>query len=308
MSEKADIIKKKTDIQNNSEILFIYEAKLTNPNGDPDDENRPRMDPKTKRNLVTDVRLKRYFRDYIIANEGEQAIWVTKIEGKNVDATTRIDSIRGGKPENVLEQCIDARLFGATIPLKGKDKSRGDSVSYTGPVQFTWGYSLHKVDMVDSRSITSLFSGRDTGYGNIGKDYRVYYSMIAFHGAVSAKRAEFTGATQEDLKTLDDGLWNAITTETVTRSKLGQRPLLYVRVEYSKPEFMSGDLRRFVHVKEKGEAVRDFSDLDVDTSKLKELLGSEHVVKAYVRCSEEFKNFCEGLPSKVQKLPHQGNK
>jgi CRISPR-associated protein Csh2 len=308
MSEKADIIKKKTDIQNNSEILFIYEAKLTNPNGDPDDENRPRMDPKTKRNLVTDVRLKRYFRDYIIANKGEQAIWVTKIEGKNVDATTRIDSIRGGRPENVLEQCIDARLFGATIPLKGKDKSRGDSVSYTGPVQFTWGYSLHKVDMVDSRSITSLFSGRDTGYGNIGKDYRVYYSMIAFHGAVSAKRAEFTGATQEDLKTLDDSLWNAITTETITRSKLGQRPLLYVRVEYSKPEFMTGDLRRFVHVKEKGEAVRDFSDLDVDTSELKKLLGSEHVVKAYVRCSEEFKNFCEGSPSKVQKLPHQGNK
>ncbi|MCY0850239.1 type I-B CRISPR-associated protein Cas7/Csh2 [Sulfuracidifex metallicus] len=329
MSEKADIIKKKTDINNNSEILFIYEAKLTNPNGDPDDENRPRMDPKTKRNLVTDVRLKRYFRDYIIANNGEQAIWVTTIEGKHVDATTRLESIKGGTPENMLEQCIDARLFGATVPLKGKnkkgknksrsksasntdpegnDKSKGDSVSYTGPVQFTWGHSLHKVDMVDSRSITSLFSGRDTGYGSIAKDYRVYYSMIAFHGAVSAKRAEFTGATEKDLKTLDDGLWDAIITETVTRSKLGQRPLLYVRVEYSKPEFMTGDLRRFVHVKEKEEAVRDFSDLDVDTSALKKLLESEHVAKAYVRCSEEFKSFCEGLPSKVQKLPHQGNK
>ena len=27
---------------NNSEILYLYDAKLTNPNGDPDEENRPR--------------------------------------------------------------------------------------------------------------------------------------------------------------------------------------------------------------------------------------------------------------------------
>ncbi len=28
----------------NAEILFLYEAKDANPNGDPDAENRPRMD------------------------------------------------------------------------------------------------------------------------------------------------------------------------------------------------------------------------------------------------------------------------
>lgn len=31
-------------IDKNSEILFTYDAKLCNPNGDPDEENRPRMD------------------------------------------------------------------------------------------------------------------------------------------------------------------------------------------------------------------------------------------------------------------------
>ncbi len=285
MSEGKNVIK------NNSEILFIYEAKLTNPNGDPDDENRPRMDPKTKRNLVSDVRLKRYFRDYVISKEGESKVWVTKIEGKNVDATERLSKI--GTAEGVLKNCIDARLFGATIPVKGQKGGRGESTSYTGPVQFTWGYSLHRVDMVDSRSITSLFSGRDTGYGNIGKDYRIYYSMIAFHGAVSAKRAEITGATEDDLKKLDEYLWNSLVTETVTRSKLGQRPLLYLRVEYSSPEAMKGDLRRFVSVKENSENVRDFSDLKVDTSALLSLVKSKDVVKVHVKCSEEFADFCE---------------
>ncbi|WP_306305652.1 type I CRISPR-associated protein Cas7 [Metallosphaera hakonensis] len=194
-----------------------------------------------------------------------------------------------------MAKCIDARLFGATIPEKGEQK--GKSTSFTGPVQFTWGYSLHKVDMVDSRSITSLFSGRDTGYGNIGKDYRVYYSLIAFHGAVSAKRAEITGASEEDLKTLDNSLWDSLVTETVTRSKLGQRPLLYLRVEYSSPEKMKGDLRRFVKVKEKSESVRDLTDLEVNLDALVNLVSSNDVIKVVARCSDDFKGFCEQVKS-----------
>ncbi|MFY9411841.1 MAG: type I CRISPR-associated protein Cas7, partial [Dethiobacteria bacterium] len=43
-------------IEQNSEILFLYDAKLCNPNGDPDDENRPRMDYDRERCLVSDVR------------------------------------------------------------------------------------------------------------------------------------------------------------------------------------------------------------------------------------------------------------
>lgn len=69
----------------NSEILIIYEVKMANPNGDPDDENRPRMDPKTKTNIVTDVRLKRFFRDYVIERYGEMKVWVSKVDGANVD-------------------------------------------------------------------------------------------------------------------------------------------------------------------------------------------------------------------------------
>ena len=55
---------KMTTVKNNSEILFIYDAKMTNPNGDMDNENKPRMDYDTDTNLVSDVRLKRYLRDY----------------------------------------------------------------------------------------------------------------------------------------------------------------------------------------------------------------------------------------------------
>ena len=51
----------------NKEFFFIFDAALSNPNGDPDTENKPRMDRATKTNLVSDTRLKRTIRDYLIA-------------------------------------------------------------------------------------------------------------------------------------------------------------------------------------------------------------------------------------------------
>ena len=46
-------------ISNRSELLFMYDIKDGNPNGDPLDDNKPRIDEQTGFNLVTDVRLKR---------------------------------------------------------------------------------------------------------------------------------------------------------------------------------------------------------------------------------------------------------
>ncbi|MCX7795379.1 MAG: type I CRISPR-associated protein Cas7, partial [bacterium] len=57
-------------IKNRSEILFLYDATNTNPNGDPLDENKPRIDEETGRNIVTDVRLKRTIRDYLFDYKG----------------------------------------------------------------------------------------------------------------------------------------------------------------------------------------------------------------------------------------------
>ena len=55
-----------TVITNRYEILFIYECKDCNPNGDPLDENRPRTDPETGEATVSDVRIKRTVRDYFL--------------------------------------------------------------------------------------------------------------------------------------------------------------------------------------------------------------------------------------------------
>lgn len=265
----------------NSEILFIYDAIMCNPNGDPDDENRPRMDYERQRNLVSDVRLKRYIRDYL-QNKGYE-IFVAKPEGETVNATQRLKNLikDNGKdisPNKIdkdgikwlLSQLIDVRLFGATMPIKSND-SKGSSLTFTGPVQFNWGYSLNKVSLIDSSGITSHF-GSEEGktQGAMGKDYRVYYSLLAFHGVISGNRAKFTNLQEEDIKLLDEALLKAIPL-LATRSKIGQYPRLYLRVQYKDPETILGDFR--YHVKpDKVDGLRDITDYKLDITKLKDNL------------------------------------
>lgn len=257
---------------NNSDILFLYDAKLTNPNGDIDEENRPRMDYERSLNLVSDVRLKRYIRDYL--EQLGHEIFVGKVDGNTVNATKRIEELfkkYEGKVKNkkklteeeqnwMLDQLIDVRLFGATMPIQSEDK--GGSMAFTGPVQFNWGYSLNKVNLVESASITSHFgSSSESEGGNIGKDYRVYYSFLAFHGVISGHRAKHTRLKDEDIELLDQAMVKAIPL-SATRSKVGQYPRFYLRVEYHSNEFIAGDLRDLVELNRK-ESLRSISELEL---------------------------------------------
>ena len=156
----------------NSEILYIYDAKLTNPNGDPDEENRPRMDYERDMNLVSDLRLKRYIRDYLL--QLGKDIFVRRVDDKPVTADKRIKDLEDSSEDWILDNWIDVRMFGATMTVKK------DTRTYIGPIQFNWGYSLNKVELLEA-SITSHFSSSASAtQGTIGKDYRVKYSLIAF--------------------------------------------------------------------------------------------------------------------------------
>ncbi len=52
-------------INQNSDFLFGFQAIMSNPNGDPDQENKPRMDYETLTVLVSDARRKRDVRDFL---------------------------------------------------------------------------------------------------------------------------------------------------------------------------------------------------------------------------------------------------
>lgn len=258
----------------NNEILYLYDAKLTNPNGDPDEENRPRMDYEREMNLVSDLRLKRYIRDYL-ALKGHD-IFVRRVDDKAVTADKRIKALKNSSNEWILENLTDVRMFGATMTVKGDNKT------FIGPIQFNWGYSLNKVELLEA-SITSHFSTSESAtQGTIGKDFRVKYSLIAFSGVISGKRAERTKLKDEDLILLDEVMKHAIP-NLATRSKIGQYPRLYIRVEYKDSETILGDYRDYIELKENVSNIRDINECSLLLDGLVDLfeVNKEKISKIY---------------------------
>lgn len=99
---------KKETIKNSSDFLFIYEAIQCNPNGDPDQENKPRMDYDTKTNLVTDTRVKRFIRDYLKESNEEEVVFVDMEGNSKVSVDSKLKAVvkRTVEDETELEKAF----------------------------------------------------------------------------------------------------------------------------------------------------------------------------------------------------------
>lgn len=93
----------KQTIKNSSDFLFIFEAIQCNPNGDPDQENKPRMDYDTSTNLVTDTRIKRYIRDYLKAKNTGEVIFVDMEGESKVSVDSKLKAVVKRTIENMAE-------------------------------------------------------------------------------------------------------------------------------------------------------------------------------------------------------------
>lgn len=288
-------------IVNNSEFLFLFEGTMTNPNGDPDQENKPRMDYETKTLLVSDVRRKRDCRDFL--EEKGYDIFVATMNGTKVTMDKKFDAVLkkygvDGKdvPEDkkidaILDNHIDMRLFGSAMAVDGFTKT------FTGPVQITWGYSLHPVDLVKSSSIVTIMNDDSSTFG---KMYKVHYALVAHSGSVNKYAAKKTRMSQEDLNIFRKSLIQSMM-NNLTHSKQGQIPLMYLEVIYDENfDGYLGDLRRFVKAQYNQEApIRSGNDIKVDFSALSDelnLLKKKGYIKDVILWkSSQFTNV-SGLP------------
>jgi len=256
-------------VKERSEIIFLYDVKDINPNGDPADENKPRMDEDTRTNIVTDVRLKRTVRDYIY-NFKNKEIFVRKISDKDgniQDAKARGKDFQNN-PDTILNECIDVRLFGGTIPI-ATGKSKDSSIIYTGPVQFKMGRSLNKIELKYLKGSGAFASGEGKEAKTFREEWVVPYSIISFYGIINENAAKDTKLTQEDVNLLIEGIWNG-TKNLISRSKVGQMPRLLIKIDYLENNYHIGDLDKLFVISSdlSEEQLRDISDFKIDISKL----------------------------------------
>lgn len=260
-------------LSNRREILFFYDVADSNPNGDPDDSNRPRID-ENGMNIVTDVRLKRTIRDFWLKKyqnvDSKDVLVKRSIDDKEMTVLTMEDLVlrtinidkkeleKKSKKEKadayreilkkiiseIPKKFIDVRCFGAALTVKGANHS------FTGPVQFSIGKSLN-IPKVKSYTITTTFaSGEGKGAGTFGEFHCVDYSLILFHGIACEYSAKYTSMTEQDLADLYLGLWKG-TKMLNTRSKFNHNPRVIISIVSNKEKFQIGGLHNKIKISEK---------------------------------------------------------
>jgi CRISPR-associated protein Csh2 len=261
-----------------SEFLFCYDVRMANPNGDPD-ENRPRIDPVTGRNLVTEFRLKRTIRDYLKdslckdsacdkifmrVEENEQHQLKT-VEDLATSYITKEDKEKKIPPsidrEKLVSEHIDVRLFGLLFAV---EKMHFKQV---GPIQFAIGKSLNKVDELTIRMTRVVPTREEAKAGTFGEKSVLRYSFIVFHGFLNDFVAKQVKLSEDDVSKMMKAMWYG-TDELSTTSKFGQRSKLLIRVNYSNPLTYIGDLDRYLTLEKANDKV-DMNKLeDVSQTRL----------------------------------------
>lgn len=209
-----------TAISNRYEFVYLFDVTNGNPNGDPDAGNLPRLDPETNQWLVTDVCLKRKIRNFVqLAKENSagHAIYMQEkaiLNNQNLKAYEAIGLKHESKKlpkdagqakaitEWMCQHFFDVRAFGAVMTT---DVNSGQ---VRGPIQISFAKSIEPVlpleISITRMAVTTEREAEAQGGDNrtMGRKHIIPYGLYRAHGFVSAKLAERTGFSEDDLQLL----------------------------------------------------------------------------------------------------------
>ncbi len=278
-----------TAIANRYEFVYLFDVTNGNPNGDPDAGNLPRLDPETNRGLVTDVCLKRKVRNFVaLANEGapghaiymsEKAIlnlqhqkaWDARgIEPDKKDGYSRLPKDEAQARQITDWMCsnfYDVRTFGAVMT------TGVNAGQVRGPVQMAFATSIDPVIPLEisiTRMAVTTEKEAEAQSGDnrtMGRKHIIPYGLYRAHGFISAKLAERTGFSDDDLALF----WQALTNmfehdRSAARGEMAARKLIVFKHDSAMgnaPAHALFDSVKVARVGGTDEAPRGYADYQV---------------------------------------------
>lgn len=278
-----------TAIKNRYEFVVYFDVENGNPNGDPNADNMPRIDPDTNHGLVTDVCLKRKIRDYVdIVKEGEDGfdLYIKSGDSLNekdisIAAKRGIDvsklnqdkyKVPGDKERDekiVADICAtyyDIRTFGAVMTTFTKNGMNFGQLR--GPVQLGFARSVDPIfsQEVAITRVVGTTDERNENINEMGRKYIVPYALYRVEGYISANLArKTTGFSEDDLELFFQAVENMFEHDhSATRGKMVVRSLIIFKHDSELGNAPSWKLFEAVTCK-KSEGVdspRSFKDYD----------------------------------------------
>lgn len=211
-----------TVIQNRYDLVYLFDCKDGNPNGDPDAANAPRIDPQDMHGLVSDVCLKRKIRNFVLSTGGpgndifiqQKSPLNPRIEAACLEQDPKLPTYRKAdgkwdtkaakdRPPTEIEKLqvalcaryFDVRAFGGVL-------STGPNAGQIrGPIQITFSRSIDPIQPLDL-GITRV-ADTDKPEGEMGRKNLIPYGLYRCHGFISANLAKApSNFTEDDLDTL----------------------------------------------------------------------------------------------------------
>lgn len=237
------------------EFVYLFDVTNGNPNGDPDAGNLPRLDPETNRGLVTDVAIKRKIRNYValekegasghaiymqekaILNQQHQKAWeALAIPPDAKEGYKKLPKDEAKARELTAWMCsnfFDVRTFGAVMT------TGVNTGQVRGPVQLAFASSVEPVLPLEV-SITRLAvttekeaEAQSGDNRTMGRKHILPYGLYRMHGFVSAKLAERTGFSDDDLQLLWRALANLFEHDrSAARGEMAARKLIVFQHEH----------------------------------------------------------------------------
>ncbi|MEA1883600.1 MAG: type I-B CRISPR-associated protein Cas7/Csh2 [Thermotogota bacterium] len=254
-----------------SEVLFIWDARMCNPNGDMGADNSPRFDDVDEKAIVSDVRVKRTVRDDLQYRKNE-SIFINNEEilSNGLSAEERFSQLKKENSEkddkDVFLTCIDNRLFGGVAPKS--------NIQLVGAVQFCWAKSLNKTETVLKPGTGAFATKGADGEAKFKKTFRadnyIPYGLFAMYGSVNRLQAMNDNTTEDDIINMLDSLWHG-TKFLNTRSKQGQKPRFLLRIIYKEEsKYFIGLLDEFIRLsnQENSGNIREIEEADINFDKL----------------------------------------
>ncbi len=201
-------------LKNKIDFAVIVSVNNANPNGDPLNGNRPRVNYEGLGEL-SDVSIKRKIRNRLM-QEGEK-IFVQSDDNRIDDYRSLRNRAEGTIKkadlkeeskyrESACKEWIDVRSFGQVFAFKGGEES-GVSIGIRGPVSIHPAFSVAPVlDRISSTQITKSVSGEGDGSkrgsDTMGMKHRVDHGVYVFYGSMNPQLAEKTGFSDEDAEAI----------------------------------------------------------------------------------------------------------
>lgn len=200
-------------LNNKIDFTVIFAVSKANPNGDPLDGNRPRINYDDY-GEVSDVCIKRKIRNRL-QDMGEK-IFVQSDDRSDdgyrslrerADACEELKTIKKDAvkyAEIACHEWIDVRSFGQVFAFKGTDVS----VGVRGPVTVQTAVSVLPVSIYSmqiTKSVNSETKDKKAS-DTMGMKHRIDYGIYRFNGSINVQLAEKTGFTEEDAEKIKQAL------------------------------------------------------------------------------------------------------